>query len=537
MRTRTAHRTRTALSGRTAVPALGALLAGALMVTGAPAGVAAPDRAVAAGPSAESSAGPLARAFERSAAEYGVPRDLLVAVAHGESRLDDHGGRPSQANGYGVMHLVSNPDHRTLERAAALTGLSPARLREDTAANIRGGAAVLRALADEQGLDAADRRDAGAWYEAVAAYGGAEDDAAARLYADAVYDFLGQGLTARTRSGETLRVAPRAVEPDRGRLERAAGDDFGVESTDYAPALWVPADASNYTVGRTSAITHVVVHVTQGSYAGSISWYQNPSSDVSAHYTIRSSDGQVTQSVREKDTAWHARSGNPYSVGIEHEGYVSDPAWFTDAMYRSSAALTRHLADRYGIPKDRAHIVGHVEVPGNDHTDPGPYWDWSYYMQLVGGSNSGGEVRLTFPAYTSVSTGSTGDLVRAAQHLLNQQGHGAGTVDGIFGSGTATAVKSFQTAKGLTADGVVGRRTWTALLTAGTTPVLQQGSTGAAVERLQRGLTAALGRTVDADGVFGPGTATAVREYQTGRGLTADGIVGSGTWGALQAGR
>ncbi|MGW0604874.1 N-acetylmuramoyl-L-alanine amidase [Streptomyces sp. NPDC002640] len=534
MSTRTAHRTRTVLFRRTAVPALGALLAAALLVTGAPAGVAAPapDGAVA----ADASTGPTARAFARAAAEYGVPRDLLVAVAHGESRLDGHDGEPSQANGYGVMHLVSNPTHRTLEQAAELTGLPGSRLREDTSANILGGAAVLRATADEHGLDAADRRDAGAWYETVAAYGGAEDDRAARLYADAVYDFLGQGLTARAETGETVRVAPRTVEPDRGKLERAGGD-FGVASTDYAPALWVPADASNYTVGRSSAITHVVVHVTQGSYAGSISWYQNPSSDVSAHYTIRSSDGQVTQSVREKDTAWHARSGNPYSVGIEHEGYVSDPKWFTDAMYRSSAALTKHLADRYGIPKDRAHIVGHVEVPGNDHTDPGPYWDWSYYMQLIGGSNSGGEVRLSFPAYTSISAGSTGDLVRAAQYLLNQQGYKAGTVDGVFGSGTTTAVKAFQTAKGLTSDGVVGKRTWTALLTAGTRPVLQQGSSGADVQRLQRGLTAALGRTVDADGVFGSGTATAVREYQTSRALTVDGIVGSGTWGALQAGR
>jgi hypothetical protein len=62
---------------------------------------------------------------------------------------------------------------------------------------------------------------------------------------------------------------------------------------------------------------------------------------VSSHYVVRSSDGQITQMVAEKDTAWHARSANPYSIGIEHEGYVDQPSWFTDAMYRSSAALTR----------------------------------------------------------------------------------------------------------------------------------------------------------------------------------------------------
>ncbi|PGH46646.1 N-acetylmuramoyl-L-alanine amidase, partial [Streptomyces sp. Ru87] len=55
------------------------------------------------------------------------------------------------------------------------------------------------------------------------------------------------------------------------------------------------------------------------------------------------------------------------------------------AMYRSSAALTKHLCDTHGIPKDRQHIVGHSEVPGNDHTDPGANWDWDHYMALVNG--------------------------------------------------------------------------------------------------------------------------------------------------------
>ncbi len=241
--------------------------------------------------------------------------------------------------------------------------------------------------------------------------------------------------------------------------------------------------------------------------------------------------------VRDRDTAWHARSGNPYSIGIEHEGYVDNPSWFTDAMYRSSAALTRHLCDRHGIPKDRTHIVGHVEVPGNDHTDPGPNWNWSYYMQLVRDGDATAPVQVNFPSYDTLRTGSTGAQVKAAQHLLNQNGFDAGAVDGVFGAGTEGAVRAFQRNRGLTADGVVGARTWTALLSAGTKPTLRQGSSGVDVERLQRALTAALGRTVGIDGLFGPNTDTAVRDYQRTRGLTVDGVVGGGTWGALQAGR
>jgi peptidoglycan hydrolase-like protein with peptidoglycan-binding domain len=144
---------------------------------------------------------------------------------------------------------------------------------------------------------------------------------------------------------------------------------------------------------------------------------------------------------------------------------------------------------------------------------------------------------LDFTAYTTVQSGSTGDLVKAAQCLLKAAGYDPGTPDGVFGSGTYTAVRNFQAAKGLTADGVVGPKTWTALLSRGATTTIQSGSTGEAVTRVQRALTAALGRTVAIDGIFGSGTDQAVRDYQSSRGLTVDGIVGSGTWGALQSGK
>ncbi|MFD7893767.1 peptidoglycan-binding protein [Streptomyces sp. NPDC059743] len=521
---------------RTALSALGGLVTAVLVATAQPAAGAAPA------PVGAADRDSMSRAFARAASEFGVPRDLLVAVGYGETHLDGHRGEPSQANGYGVMHLVSNPRSRTLEKAAELTGEPGAELREDTTANIRGGAAVLRSYADGLGLDATERRSVDEWYPVVARYGGATDTATARLYADTVYTLLGQGITADVAGGERVTVRPRAVEPERGRYaadaaDTADGRQRAALSPDYPPAAWVPANAANYAVGRSASISTVVVHVTQGSYAGTISWFQNASSQVSAHYVVRSSDGAITQMVRDSNTAYHARSANSSSLGIEHEGFIADPSWFTDAMYRSSAALTKYLCERYGIPKDRAHVVGHAEVPGNDHTDPGPNWNWNYYMQLVGGSSGGGGVQLNFASYSTLTSGSTGAQVTAAQTLLNQQGYDAGTADGIFGTRTANAVRSFQTARGLTADGSVGSRTWTALLSAGSTTVVREGSTGAVVERLQRALTAALGRTVSIDGQFGPGTATAVRDYQSGRGLTADGIVGAATWSALQAGR
>ncbi|KPC76160.1 N-acetylmuramoyl-L-alanine amidase [Streptomyces coelicoflavus] len=397
-----ARRARTALCA--------AAVAAALALTGQPS-----PAAAAPAPPAPADA-PVNAAFARAAVAHDVPRDLLVAVGYGETRLDGHAGQPSQDNGYGMMHLVSNPERHTLERAARLTGASLADLRTDPGANIDGAAAVLRALADEAGLDAADRDRLGAWYPVTARYGAPGGEAAARLYADAVYEILGEGVRTRADGGEQVAVAPRTVRPERGPYAQTDADAALAAAAEYPSALWNPAYSGNYAAGRSSAITTVVVHVTQGSYAGSISWFQNPSAQVSAHYVVRSSDGQITQTVREGDTAWHARSANPYSVGVEHEGYVDDPAWFTDAMYRSSAALTRYLADKYGIPKDRAHIVGHSEVPGNDHTDPGPNWDWAYYMSLVQGDDDG-STGTPFPTWgtdVSIRQQPTTDSARVA---------------------------------------------------------------------------------------------------------------------------
>jgi N-acetyl-anhydromuramyl-L-alanine amidase AmpD len=103
-----------------------------------------------------------------------------------------------------------------------------------------------------------------------------------------------------------------------------------------------------------------------------------PDSVVSTHYVMRSVDGEVTQMVLDKDRAYHVGSSNRYALGIEHEGFVDDPGkWYTWATYSSSALLTRWLTIKHDIPVDRDHIVGHVELPNQTHTDPGGGWNWT----------------------------------------------------------------------------------------------------------------------------------------------------------------
>ncbi len=134
-----------------------------------------------------------------------------------------------------------------------------------------------------------------------------------------------------------------------------------------------------------------------------------------------------------------------------------------------------------------------------------------------------------WPVYRN---GNTGPNVYAIQYLLRAEGATI-TADGIFGPGTLNAVKAFQQARGLTADGVVGRQTWAELIKNHT---LQTGNNGDAIRAAQYLLANVYGYTIAVDGAFGPGTRNAVRSFQTAQGLTSDGIVGQDTWKALVVG-
>ncbi|OHD05997.1 MAG: hypothetical protein A2086_05030 [Spirochaetes bacterium GWD1_27_9] len=128
------------------------------------------------------------------------------------------------------------------------------------------------------------------------------------------------------------------------------------------------------------------------------------------------------------------------------------------------------------------------------------------------------------PSWPVVQTGDNSLNTKAIQYFLKHRGYSI-TVDGAFGSGTATVVKSFQSANGLTADGIVGSATWTKLIVQ-----VQSGSSGEAVKAVQDLLKNKFGYSLTVDGAFGSGTTTAVKSFQSSNGLGADGIVGPTTW-------
>ena len=196
-----------------------------------------------------------------------------------------------------------------------------------------------------------------------------------------------------------------------------------LKSTEYGPAIWNPAPSCNFSSRNGTAISAITIHTIQGTYAGAISWSQNCSSLVSYHYVLRSSDGQVTQMVNEANKAWHVGSENPYTIGYEHEGYVSQSTWYTTAMYNASAALSRDVCQSgYGINPLRTFsgtatsgsnvlgscikIKGHQHYPNQTHTDPGIYWNWALYYQLI--NNNPSQTTVTTATGSFMDTGGAG---------------------------------------------------------------------------------------------------------------------------------
>ena len=123
-----------------------------------------------------------------------------------------------------------------------------------------------------------------------------------------------------------------------------------------------------------------------------------------------------------------------------------------------------------------------------------------------------------------LSTGNRGVDVLAAQYLLQARNISV-AADGVFGSGPAAAVRSFQASAGIAQDGVVGAQTWGALV-----QTVRAGSTGPAVRAVQVQLNKKRRLALAVDGVFGSGTAAAVRSFQSHAGIGADGVVGPTTW-------
>lgn len=210
----------------------------------------------------------------------------------------------------------------------------------------------------------------------------------------------------------------------------------------------------------------------------------------------------------------HCTGQNDQAIGIENEGTytsVAPPA----ALYNQLVALCAEICQQYAIPPSA--IYGHRDF--NATECPGDV----LYARLA---QLRSDVAARVLIWPTVQRGATGERVRTVQYLLRQHGQSL-AVDGIFGPATESAVRSFQRSRGLADTGVVASSTWTVLIV-----VVRRGSTGDAVRAVQSQLNTR-GYALAMDGIFGPATEAAVRDFQSRQRLAIDGVVGPITWNAL----
>lgn len=150
----------------------------------------------------------------------------------------------------------------------------------------------------------------------------------------------------------------------------------------------IKATSSNFKIGRKGRrIIAIVNHITAGLMPGTLSWLQNPTAKVSAHYLV-TKQGVLYRLVKDEDTAYHVgivsqpnwplydgTNPNFYTIGIEHEALTGEA--LTEEQYQATLWLHRQLIARWDIPVDNNHIIGHYRIDSiNRKNDPGEKFPW-----------------------------------------------------------------------------------------------------------------------------------------------------------------
>lgn len=335
----------------------------------------------------------LGEVFKAAAQEYGVPVELLQSLAWTETRWqmvlpeEEFGREPA----YGIMGLRG----AHLVEGAQLAGVSTDEASTDLRANVRAAAAYLSRSAADLAID---RASLGDWAQVVADYSGIEEFAAQQSYVHGeVFAALTSGISTEAMTLPAIATVAKFPASD-GQLS---------SGPDYSESVYRPSP--NYTArpsGKAGDPTLVVIHSCEGSYSGCWGWLTNKKSKVSAHFVVNANGSEVSQLVAEKNKAWHIAAdykcslnggtncslnglnANAFTVGIEHAGFQAQSSWDPNLIAKS-AKLTCSITKKWGIPRDKFHIVGHGQLQPYNRTDPGKAWPWSKYLALVNSACDG----------------------------------------------------------------------------------------------------------------------------------------------------
>ena len=140
------------------------------------------------------------------------------------------------------------------------------------------------------------------------------------------------------------------------------------------PLKWVASP--NHYRGRSQRLDLVVVHDCEGGYAGSINWFANPASRVSAHFVVKEDGSEATQMVDLADAAWHVRQFNGRSIGIEMAGFAAkgygSNEWLAMASIVAFHLHHLQLPNKWARAGVGPGFCRHYDLgkAGGGHTDP-----------------------------------------------------------------------------------------------------------------------------------------------------------------------
>lgn len=153
------------------------------------------------------------------------------------------------------------------------------------------------------------------------------------------------------------------------------------------PLKWV--SSPNFSK-RSARVDLLILHDTEGSYSSAVNWFQNPASQVSAHFVIKEDGSEVTQMVDIGYKAWHAMAFNSRSIGFEMAGVASKG--FGDLELLTTAHIFAYHLHHLQIPLRHAiggvgpGLCSHFELgrAGGGHTDPSTKPEFMYhFFELV----------------------------------------------------------------------------------------------------------------------------------------------------------
>lgn len=195
------------------------------------------------------------------------------------------------------------------------------------------------------------------------------------------------------------------AHPRQSLVDRAAQRDLQVKEAHgrialrrkqlrgkHKHAVREPAHSTRSTPNQSSRggadIRVIVVHDTEGGFDGSVNWLCNSAAQASAHVVV-SKRGESVRLVADSAKAWHVANDNPFTLGIEQEGYATQTHW-PDAQIREVAKWLAYWSQEHDIPLRHSTVHGvcqHKDLgaAGGGHHDCGEHYPFARLLDLAQG--------------------------------------------------------------------------------------------------------------------------------------------------------